>query len=425
MRIAVVGLGYVGLPLACSFAEKKIKVVGIDSSPRKIRALLRGRSYVEDIKSRTVSKVVSGGWLEPTTSYGKISKCECVIVCVPTPLRKSQDPDISYILSSSREIAKYLKKGTTVILESTTYPGTTAEVVAPILEKRGKSGGKSVYKAGRDFYLAFSPERIDPGNPVWHLENTPKVIGGINKKSLEKAVFYYGKIIDKVVPASSLEAAETVKLLENTFRAVNIAMINEMAQIADRLGLDIWEIVRLAATKPYGFMPFYPGPGLGGHCIPIDPLYLSWKMKSLNFYTRFIDLASQINNTMPNFAVSKLVRILNGRKVPVKGSKLLIIGIAYKKDVSDTRESPAVSILLQLAEMGAGIMWFDDLVGEEKLPGKRIRKLTKKVLGSCDAAVIAADHSHLDYEFIVCNSKIVYDLRNATKGIKSKKIYKI
>jgi len=418
MKIAVVGLGYVGLPLACAFAEKGIHVSGIDVSAEKIRLLKKGKSYVGDIKSSIVKKAVSEGLLSPSTDFRNVQKCECVIICVPTPLRKTKDPDISYIISSCENISKHLSKGTTVVLESTTYPGTTREVVSSVLEKSGM-------KAGRDYYLAFSPERIDPANKKWTVKNTPKVIGGIDSASLKKACFYYDKIIENVVPATSLEAAEMVKLLENTFRAVNIGLTNEMAQVADKLGLNIWEIVSLAATKPYGFMPFYPGPGLGGHCIPIDPLYLSWKMRSLNFYTRFIDLASEINSAMPAFVVGKLTRILNNYSIPAKGSKILILGLAYKKDVPDTRESPVLEIITELLNLNADVSWFDDLVIGGSYPGKRVKELSAAALKSADAVVIAADHSHFDYDFIVSNAKIVFDLRNVTRGKKGKKIHKL
>jgi len=417
MKIAVVGLGYVGLPLACAFAGKDIVVVGVDVSKEKVSLIRSGKSYISDVDSDTVKNLVKKGFLKPTTDFGKIKKCECVIVCVPTPLRKTQDPDISFIVSASEETGKHISRGTTVVLESTTYPGTTREIVAPLLEKSG-------LKAGKDFYLAFSPERVDPANKKWKIENTPKIIGGINGKSCKKACSYYAKIIRDIVPASSLEAAEMVKLLENTFRAVNIGLINEIAQIADKLDLNIWEIVKLAGTKPFGFMPFYPGPGLGGHCIPVDPLYLSWKMRSLNFYTRFIDLASEINSSMPDFVVSKLVKILNNFSISVKGSRILILGTAYKKNVSDTRESPVIEMILNLLNLKANVSWFDDLVATG-VPGVRVKKLTVRALKAYDMVVIATDHDHFDYKFIIKNSKLVFDLRNRTSKKKTGKIYKL
>lgn len=417
MKIAVVGLGYVGLPLACTFANKDIVVIGVEVSEEKVSLIKSGKSYISDVDSNTVKNLVKKGFLKPTDDFRKIKECDCVIICVPTPLRKTQDPDISFIVSASEEAGKHISRGTTVILESTTYPGTTREIVAPLLEKSG-------LKAGKDFYLAFSPERVDPANKKWKIENTPKIIGGINGKSLKKACFYYGKIIRNIVPASSLEAAEMVKLLENTFRAVNIGLINETAQIADKLKLDIWEIVNLAGTKPFGFMPFYPGPGLGGHCIPVDPLYLSWKMRSLNFYTRFIDLASEINSAMPDFVVSKLIKILNNFLIPVKGSRILILGTAYKKNVSDTRESPVIEIILNLLNLKAKVFWFDDLV-TTAIPGVRVKKLTARALKASDMVVIATDHDHFDYEFIIKNSKLIFDLRNRTSKKKTGKIYKL
>ncbi|MBA3066660.1 nucleotide sugar dehydrogenase [bacterium] len=418
MKIAVVGLGYVGLPLACAFAEKGIEVHGVDISGEKIALLKKGTSYVGDIKSSEIKNLSKKGFLKASTDFSTIKDCDCIAICVPTPLRKTQDPDISYIIDSCEKIKNHIKKGAVVVLESTTYPGTTREVVCEILQKKD-------FKAGKDFYLAFSPERIDPSNKKWNVKNTPKVIGGINKASLEKAVYYYSLAIEHIVPASSLEAAEMVKLLENTFRAVNIGLINEMAQISDRLGLDVWEIVNLAKTKPYGFMPFYPGPGLGGHCIPIDPLYLSWKMKSLNFYTRFIDLASEINNAMPHFTVTKLAMILNGFAKSVKGSKIIILGVAYKKDVSDTRESPSLEIIKGLEEMGADVRWYDDLITYGYVPGARIKKLDAAALAKADMVVIATDHSHFDYDFILKNSKRIFDLRNRLSGKNGKKIFKL
>lgn len=418
MKVAVVGLGYVGLPLACAFAEKGAEVRGVDISTEKVSMLKKGKSYVGDIKSAQIKSLVKKGLLKVSTDFSTVKDCGCIAICVPTPLRKTQDPDISYIIASCEKIRKHIKKGAVVVLESTTYPGTTREVVCEILEREN-------FKAGKDFYLAFSPERIDPSNKKWDVKNTPKVIGGINKASLEKAVFYYSRAIENIVPASSLEAAEMVKLLENTFRSVNIGLINEMAQISDRLGLDVWEIVNLAKTKPYGFMPFYPGPGLGGHCIPIDPLYLSWKMKSLNFYTRFIDLASEINGAMPHFAVTKLAGILNGFAKSVKGSKITVLGVAYKKDVSDTRESPSLEIISELNGMGAEVRWYDDLITYGEVPGKRIKKLSAGILKKTDLVVIACDHSHFDYDFIVKNSKRIFDLRNTLSGRKSKKIFKL
>ncbi len=418
MKIAIVGLGYVGLPLACAFAEKGVEVHGVDISDEKVALLKKGVSYVGDIKSSEIKNLVKKGLLKVSTEFNIIKDCGCIAICVPTPLRKTQDPDISYIIDSCEKIKKHIKKGAVVVLESTTYPGTTREVVCGILERKG-------FKAGKDFYLAFSPERIDPSNKKWNVKNTPKVIGGINKASLDKAVFYYSRAIEHIVPATSLEAAEMVKLLENTFRAVNIGLINEMAQISDRLGLDVWEIVNMAKTKPYGFMPFYPGPGLGGHCIPIDPLYLSWKMKSLNFYTRFIDLASEINGAMPHFTVMKLAMILNGFSKSVKGSKIIVLGAAYKKDVSDTRESPSLEIISELEKLGADVKWYDDLITYGDVPGKRIKKLSAGALKKADIVVISTDHSHFDYDFIVRNSKRIFDLRNTLSGRKSKKIFKL
>jgi UDP-N-acetyl-D-glucosamine dehydrogenase len=341
---------------------------------------------------------------------------DAVSICVPTPLRKTRDPDISYIISAVEKVAKYLRPGQLVILESTTYPGTTREVILPRLEARN-------LRVGRDFFLAFSPERVDPGNKIYTIRNTPKIVSGITKKCTSIAVTLYEQIIDEVVPVSTTESAEMVKLLENTFRIVNVGLVNEIALICDRLKLDAWEVIDAAATKPFGFTPFYPGPGLGGHCVPIDPHYLSWKLKTLNFYARFIELAGEINSKMPEFLVSKIDAALNEREKSIKGSKILILGVAYKSNVSDIRESPALDVMKLLKERGGKVVYNDPHVPQ--VEGLKSIPLTESSLRNADCVVITTAHSDYDYKQIVKNARLVIDSRNATKGIKSKKIIKL
>ena len=331
-KIGVIGLGYVGLPLAAEFAAAGFSVTGFEVDGNKIKALNAGRSYIPDVPGGTVSALVRGGKLSATGEFKKLAAMDAVIICVPTPLRKSKDPDISYIVSAVDKIEDAFRRGQLIILESTTYPGTTREILLPRMEKKG-------LKVGKDFFLAFSPERVDPGNPRFGIKNTPKIVGGITAACTSVAAALYGTIVDKVLPVSSTEAAEMVKLLENTFRAVNIGLVNEVALMCDRLKLDVWEIIGAAATKPFGFMPFYPGPGLGGHCIPLDPQYLSWKLRTLNFYARFIELAGEINSRMPEYLVEKIGAALNDRSKPLKGAKILVLGAAYKKNIGDMRES--------------------------------------------------------------------------------------
>ncbi len=421
-KIAIIGLGYVGLPLAVEFAGCGLSVVGIDKDLVKVNQINKGKSYIKDVENKLLKKVVDKQKLKATDNFSALKKVNTIIICVPTPLRKTKDPDISYVISATKEISKHLQKGQLIVLESTTYPGTTREVIVPILEEKG-------FKFGRDFYLAFSPERVDPGNKKYAIKNTPKVIGGIDKKSTGFACLLYGKIVEKIIPVSSPEVAEMVKLLENTFRSVNIGLVNEIALVCNRLNLDVWEIIDAAASKPFGFMPFYPGPGLGGHCIPIDPHYLSWKLKSLNFYAHFIELAGEINNKMPNFVVEKVFKALNERKKCIKKANIVLLGVAYKKDVSDVRESPALDIIQLLENLGAKIKYIDPYVPQIKIGNKKMAasKMNDALLRNADAVIITTAHSCFDYDKIIKNANLIIDTRGITRKIKSgqKKIVRL
>jgi len=411
-KVSIIGLGYVGLPLSIEFCKSGFTVIGIDVDKSKVDALKKGESYVQDAKNDNVKLFIKNKKFIPTTDFSLLKDADTVSICVPTPLRKTRDPDISYIVSAASEIKKYLHKGQLIVLESTTYPGTTDEVLLPELESTG-------LKVGVDFYLAFSPERVDPGNKKYHTKNTPKIIGGVTTECTKIAKSLYEQSIDIVIPVSSTKSAEMVKLLENTFRAVNIGLVNEIAIMCDRLGMDVWEVIDAASTKPFGFMPFYPGPGLGGHCIPIDPLYLSWKLKTLNYTARFIELASEINTGMPLYVVSKVVDALNGKKKSVNGAKVLILGVTYKKDVSDVRESPAIDVIKYLKNKGADVSFHDPYVDSihEINDVKRV-ELREDVLAKADCVVIVTDHNNIDYKWVVKNSKLVVDTRNATKDIR-------
>ncbi len=415
MRAAVIGMGYVGLPLAVEMALAGVNVVGVDVNKQKVKKINAGRSYIGDVGSDVLKRLVKSKMLCATTDFSILQKVDAISICVPTPLRKTKDPDISYILAAVDEIAKYLHKGHLIILESTTYPGTTDECVLPRLAARG-------LKVGRDFFLAFSPERVDPGNSEYKTKNTPKIIGGITRACTKRAVEFYGRVFDRIVPVSSTKCAEMVKLLENTFRSVNIGMVNEMALMCDRLGLDVWEVIDAAATKPFGFMPFYPGPGLGGHCIPIDPHYLSWKLKSLNYYAKFIEIAGEINGKMPEFVVNKLTLALNKRRRAIKGARILILGVAYKKDVADLRESPALDVIQLLKARGAKISYNDPYIPEINELGYSLKsiKLTKAALSKADCVIIITNHSSYDYKEICDAAKLVIDTRNATKNIRTR-----
>ncbi|HKK27622.1 MAG TPA: nucleotide sugar dehydrogenase [Gemmatimonadota bacterium] len=406
--VGVVGLGYVGLPVAISFAEAGFPVLGFDISERVVDTLRSGDSHILDIDADRVAVAVGEGRFEPTTEFGRMGEADALIICVPTPLSKTGDPDVSYIIDSTRKVREHLRAGQLVILESTTYPGTTRELVQPTLEESG-------LEAGEDFFLAFSPERVDPGNPKWHLENTPKIVGGLTPECHELAVALYAEVLDDVVEVSSPEAAELAKILENTFRAVNIGLANEMAIIADRLGIDIWEVIDAASTKPYGFMRFHPGPGLGGHCIPIDPHYLAWKMKTLQYRTRFIELAAEVNAEMPRYVVARVTEALNAVEQSVKGSRLLLLGMAYKPNVDDTRESPALDILQLLLQKGAEVRYHDPYVDSIALDGNRFEsvELTDEELEGADLVIVTTDHASIDYDRVVEHAHIVVDPRNA------------
>lgn len=416
LRVGVVGLGYVGLPLAMEFARQGVRVTGIDKDAQKVAKLNRGENYILDVNSTELSDLVSQGLLSATTDYAVVAQLDAISICVLTPLNKTGDPDISYIISSRDDIIKHLRPGTVIVLESTTYPGTTEEVIAPAFEQAG-------FKVGEDVFIAFSPERLDPGNPVYATRNTPKVIGGMTPKCLDMASAVYSLIIDKVVPVSSTRAAELTKLLENTFRSINIGLVNELAIMCHILNVDVWEVIKAAATKPFGFMPFYPGPGLGGHCIPIDPIYLSWKLKTLNYRARFIELATEINTHMPEYVVGRIALALNERERSIKGSRILVLGIAYKRDIDDPRESPALDIIELLAERGALAQYHDPYIPRIAIGEKVFEsvELTDELLASQQTVVITTDHAVLDYERIVNHSSLVIDTRNATEKLGRRK----
>jgi UDP-N-acetyl-D-glucosamine dehydrogenase len=413
-RTGVVGLGYVGLPLLVELAKAGFHATGIDLDPRKIQAIGQGQSYIPDVATADVMALKSAGKLDATTDFSIVASLDTINICVPTPLRKTKDPDMSYIVSAVEAIAKHLHKGMLVVLESTTYPGTTDEVVQPILEATG-------LKAGIDFFIAFSPERVDPGNPTFQTHNVPKVVGGLTADCAKLASALYGTAIQTIVPVSSTRVAEMVKLLENTFRAVNIGLVNELALMCDRMNIDVWEVVDAAKTKPFGFMAFYPGPGLGGHCIPIDPFYLSWKAKQTGFDPRFIELAGHINAGMPHYVVEKVAEALNTKRKALNGSNILIAGVAYKRDIDDMRESPALDVMGLLHGKGAMVSYADPYVPEvhgREWSGRYDIKavdLTRGSISRYDCVVIVTDHKAFDYEAIVAEADVVVDTRNAIK----------
>ncbi len=414
-RIGVIGLGYVGLPLIVEFALKGFDCVGFEVDESKVAEINGGRSYIVDVTTENVTKCVDGGKLNATTDFAQLSECDVIIICVPTPLRKTKDPDMSYILTAGGEIQKYMRRGQLVILESTTYPGTTDEVLQPMFEEKG-------FNLDEDFMLAFSPERVDPGNPQFQTHNIPKVVGGVSQDSTEVSAALYGEIVEQVFPVSSARVAEAAKLWENTFRAINIGMANEMAKVCNALGIDSWEVVSAAATKPFGFMPFFPGPGIGGHCIPLDPHYLSWKARQHGFDSQFISLAEQINSTMPNYVVELATTALNDAKKSVNGSKILILGVAYKKDIDDMRESPALSIIDLLRADGANVVYHDPFVRSVTFDhaytigdGEPLQnqELTDELVKSSDCVIICTEHSNVDYDRVCKLAPLVVDTRNA------------
>jgi len=422
-HVVVMGLGYVGLPLAVAFAEAGFDVTGLDLDDNKASAILNGKSYIQDVPDEQVQRLVASGKLKATTSFGVLRQADAVSICVPTPLRKTGDPDLSFILSATDELAKYIHPDMVVVLESTTYPGTTREILLPKLTEN------TGLKIGEDFFLAFSPERVDPGRTDWTTFTMPKVLGGITSNCTEVAAAWYGAALQTVVTVSSAEAAEMAKLLENTFRMINIGMVNEMAIMCDRMGVDVWEVIDAAATKPFGFMKFLPGPGLGGHCIPIDPLYLSWKMKSFNYNARFIELASEINTNMPRFAVSKVQDALNGIAKSVKGSQVLVLGVAYKPNIDDLRESPALDVIHLLQQKGAVVSYHDPYIPHFKQDDGEMHSVPDlmSAVSSADVVVIITNHSEYDYAAILDSASLIVDTRNAlgSKGKESPKVVRL
>jgi UDP-N-acetyl-D-glucosamine dehydrogenase len=427
LKVAIIGCGYVGLPLALRFAEAGHKVTGYDTDPEKINMLNAGKSYIEHIQQTKIQQFVNSRHFSATTDFSRLKEADAILICVPTPLNEYREPDLSYVEQTALSIQPHLLRGQLVVLESTTYPGTTEELVLPILEKSGLrcpiAAGPENENVPVDFFLAFSPEREDPGNKQYGLAQIPKVVGGVNAPSGRAAVSLYAQVVAKVIPVSSTRAAEMAKLLENIFRCVNIALVNELKLLSMRMGVDIWEVIDAAATKPFGFMPFYPGPGLGGHCIPVDPFYLSWKAREYDFSTRFIELAGEINTSMPYHIVDSIGAALNDHKKSVKGSKILVLGVAYKKDVDDLRESPTLKIMQILQERGANFDYNDPYFPQLRkmrhynYENMKSVPLSAETLASYDAVVIATDHSSYDYAAIVDAAKLVVDTRNATRRV--------
>jgi len=417
---AVIGLGYVGLPLAIEYADAGIRVIGIDSDGAKIRAIRSGNSYVDDVPSESIRGAVENGLFRATSDYSALAEADTVNICVPTPLRKTKDPDLSYVVTAAEQVAKYIHRDMLIVLESTTYPGTTDELLVPMFEERG-------FTVGKDIFLAFSPERVDPGNPQYSTKNIPKVVGGATPQCTKMAAALYTGVMERVHPVSTATVAEMVKLLENTFRSVNIGLVNEIALMCNRMGIDVWEVIDAAKTKPFGFMPFYPGPGIGGHCIPLDPFYLSWKAKQFGFEARFIELAGVINGQMPHFVVGKIIDALNRFKKSVNGAKVLILGVAYKKDISDVRESPAIDILQLLSKKGAKLSYCDPHVPVLDEHGMRMKAepFSAATLRKADCVVVVTDHSDFDYRLVARESKVIVDARNALKGKNGGKIIKL
>ena len=418
--LGVIGLGYVGLPLAIEFGKAGYHVIGIDVDAGKVKQLTRGVSYVKDVASKDVAALVKNGHFRATTDFSLLRRCDTVDICVPTPLRKTRDPDVSFIVAATDQIEKYLHRGQLIVLESTTYPGTTDELILPRLESRG-------LKAGVDFYLAFSPERVDPGNDRFQTKNIPKVVGGVTPECTRMATLLYRQTLSHVVPVSSTRVAEMVKLLENTFRSVNIGLVNEIALMSDRMGLDVWEVIDAAATKPFGFMPFYPGPGLGGHCIPIDPFYLSWKARQSGFECRFIELAGQVNGEMPHHVVDKVAEGLILVKRSLNGSKVLVVGVAYKNDIDDVRESPALDIIELLRRRGASVSYHDPFVPSIRVEGGvlRSRPLSVSALKGVHCAVVVTAHKGVNHDMLLKKLPVVVDTRNALKGRKARNLVRL
>ena len=410
--VGVIGLGYVGLPLSVEMAKAGFHVIGYDVSERVASRLSAGHSHIQDVPSSELAAILREGLFEATSDESQLERCDAVSIAVPTPLGKTRDPDMTYVMAAGQAVTRRAHPGMLVVLESTTYPGTTREVLMPSLTERG-------FVVGEDVFIAFSPERVDPGNPVFHTRNTPKVVGGITPACTELASALYACCVERVVPVSSTETAELVKLLENTFRSVNIGLVNEMAIISDKLGVDVWEVIEAAATKPFGFMKFTPGPGIGGHCIPLDPHYLAWKMRSLNYKTRFIDLASEINSQMPAYVVEKVMLALNDDRKAVNGSRILVVGMAYKRDIDDVRESPALDIIRLLEEHGAEVTYHDPHIASIREDDhlRHSVNLTPTIVADADALVVVTDHRVIDYQMLMDNASLIVDTRNVMAGL--------
>ena len=419
-KVGVVGLGYVGLPLAVAFSEAGFKVLGFDIQQKRVDLVNQGKSYIADVSKARLSSALANNLLEATTDQSRLGEIDAICVCVPTPLTKTKDPELSYVISESEAVSRYLQKGQLVVLESTTYPGTTREVMLPILERSG-------LKAGQDFYLAFSPEMIDPGNKKYTIKNTPKIVGGINHESTKLAELLYQQVADIVIPVSCPEVAELTKVFQNVFRIVNIALVNELAHLCEKMGLSVWEVIDAASTKPFGYMPFYPGPGIGGHCIPLDPYYLANKAREYDFHTRFIELAADINEQMPYYVVSRITDAINSKGKSLHGVKVLVLGVAYKRDVEDVRESPSLKLIKLLSEKGANVSYNDPYVASVRISENNLKsvRLTDEQLTSADCVVIATDHSCYDYRRIAQKADLVFDTRGATRKLRNKNIVRL
>jgi UDP-N-acetyl-D-glucosamine dehydrogenase len=419
-KIGIIGLGYVGLPLAVAFAEAAFRVLGFDIQQRRVGLVNKGQSYIVDVRSENLAAAIAKSRLEATTDQSRLKEVDAICICVPTPLTKTKDPDLSAIIYESEQISEYLQPGQLVVLESTTYPGTTREVMLPILERSG-------LRVGQDFHLAFSPERVDPGSKNYNIWNTPKVVGGIDSKSTKLTELLYRQVADVVVPVSSPEVAEMTKIFENVFRNVNIALVNELAQLCEKIGISVWEVIDAAATKPFGYMPFYPGPGIGGHCIPLDPYYLANKAREYDFHTKFIELAADINEQMPRYVVSRIMEALNARGKSLNGAEILVLGVAYKRDVEDIRESPSLKLIDLLCERGAKVCYNDPYVKKVQILNDTLTsmELTDKQLASADCVVRATDHSCYDYRSIAQKADLVFDTRGATRRLRNKNIIRL
>lgn len=419
-KLGITGLGYVGLPLAVAFSESGFRVLGFDVQQKRVDLVNQGRSYIADVPDDRLSSALASNLLEATTKQSRLGEMDAICICVPTPLTRTKEPELSYVIHESEELSRYLRRGQLVVLESTTYPGTTREVMLPILERSGLKGST-------DFYLAFSPERIDPGSSEWNIKNTPKLVGGIDPRSTEIATLLYRHIVEVVVPVSCPEVAEMTKVFENVFRSVNIALVNELAQLCEKFGISVWEVVDAASTKPFGYMPFYPGPGIGGHCIPLDPYYLASKAREYDFHTRFIELAAEVNERMPYYVVARIMEVLNAQGKSLKGARLLVLGAAYKKDVGDMRESPSLKLIQLLQEKGARVSYNDPYIPNIQLSDGSLSSvdLAEKKLSSADCVVIATNHSCYNLEQIVAQAKLVFDTRGVTRGLKQKNIVRL